>query len=667
MLSAFLTFTVLGLVTGAGYAVAASGLVLTYSTTRVFNVGHGAVAMLMAFLYWELSVHLELPVWLALLLTVGVAAPVLGWLAERVMMRHLSDAPVSTTLVVTVGLLVLLIGAAQAIWPPTARPVQPFFNGDGFPVGSAFVSYHDLMTVIAAVVVAAALYALLTFTRIGIAMRATVDNRGLLQLYGARPSLLSTLSWAIGSALAALAGILLTPVVQLSYFDLTLLVISSYAAAVFGRLKSLPWTFIGALLLGLCQSYAVGYLPPSELLSGVRAAIPALFLFAALLLAPQAQLRIGQIKGIAGVRVPSVRKALISGAGLIVGTAVLAFVMAPQHTDRMALGFILGIVMLSLVPLTGYGGYVSLTQFTFVGIGAIVVARLDSPSPLTLLAGAAAAAVVGVLVALPALRLQGLYLALSTLAFGLLMDKLVFQADFAFGFNGSLEVPRLALPGLTLDTPASYAILSVVVFTLVGFGVLALRRSRYGRILLAMRDSPAGCATLGLNLRWTRVRLFGLSAGIAGLAGGLLGGLNQSVSATEFQLFNSLPLLLLAVVAGVTSVSGAAIGGMTLMLLPVVAGEFEALGGLMFLLIGVAALGLGRDPNGVASRLFTLGRWRPTAKVTVPFRRPAPAYATGTAAVRDVPVSEAPVSSVPVSATPVSPAAEVRASREGKW
>ncbi len=103
------------------------------------------------------------------------------------------------------------------------------------------------------------------------------------------------------------------------------------------------------------------------------------------------------------------------------------------------------------------------------------------------------------------------------------------------------------------------------------------------------------------------------------------------------------------------------------MLLPVVAGEFEALGGLMFLLIGVAALGIGRDPNGVASRLFTLGRWRPTAKVTVPFRRAAPAYATGTAAVRDVPVSEAPVSSVPVSATPVSPAAEVRASREGKW
>jgi branched-chain amino acid transport system permease protein len=399
------------------------------------------------------------------------------------------------------------------------------------------------------------------------------------------------------------------------------------------------------------------------LLGGVRAAIPALFLFAALLLSPQAQLRIGQIKGISGVPVPSVRRALISGAGLIVVVAVLALAMAPKHTDRMALGLILGIVMLSLVPLTGYGGYVSLTQFTFVGIGAIVVARLDSPSPLAILAGAVAAALVGVLVALPALRLQGLYLALSTLAFGLLMDKLVFQADFAFGFNGSLEVPRLALPGVSLDSPEAYAILSAVVFTLVGLGVLALRRSRYGRILLAMRDSPVGCATLGLNLRWTRVRLFGLSAGIAGLAGGLFGGLNQSVAATDFQLFNSLPLLLLAVVAGVTSVSGSAIGGMVLMLLPVVAAEFAELGGIMFLAIGVAALGLGRDPNGVASRLFALGRWRPGAgtKPSVPFRRSVPAYATGSASVSSSAHAGAHVSPA------AEPATSARSSREGKW
>ena len=635
-MTGLLAFTVLGLVTGSGYAVAASGLVLTYSTSRVFNVAHGAIGMVMAFLFWELNVHIGMPVWLAVLLTVGVVAPLLGALAERIMMRHLAGAPVGTALVVTVGLLVMLIGAAQAIWPATARPVEPFFGQHGFRVGSAFVTYHDVTMVVAAVVAAAALYGLLTFTRVGIAMRASVDNRSLLQLYGARTSLLSALSWAIGAALAALAGILLTPVVGLSYYDLTLLVISSYAAAVAGRLRSLPWTFAGALLLGLAQAYAVGYLPPKEYLSGLRAAIPALFLFAALLLSPQAQLRVGQIKGISGVRVPSGRRALTVGAVLIATVAVASFAVAGTQADRLALGFIYGIVMLSLVPLTGYGGFVSLTQLTFVGIGAVVVARLGSSSPLSLLIAAAVSALVGVLVALPALRLQGLYLALSTLAFGLLMDKLVFQAGFAFGFNGSLSVPRLRLPGLDLNGERAYLILSAVVFVAIGFGVLALRRSRYGRILLAMRDSPAGCATLGLNLRWTRVRLFALSAGIAGLAGGLFGGLRQSVAATDFQLFNSLPLLLLAVVAGVTSVSGALLGGMTLMLLPVVASEFPALGGLVFLCIGVASVGLGRDPNGVASRLFTLGRWRPGSRPSTLAHSPEPMrkYSRGRAVQR---------------------------------
>ncbi|MEN3310457.1 MAG: branched-chain amino acid transport system permease protein livM [Micromonosporaceae bacterium] len=612
-MTAFLAFTILGLVTGGGYAVAASGLVLTYSTTRVFNVAHGAIAMVMAFLFWQLTVPFGLAGWLAVLLVVGVAAPLLGALAERLMMRHLADAPAGTALVVTVGLLVMLIGAAQAIWPATARPVEPFFGQRGFAVGTAFVTYHDVLTVAAAALTAAALYGLLTFTRIGIAMRASVDNRGLLQLYGVRTGVLSALSWAIGAALAALAGILLTPVVGLTYVDLTLLVISSYAAAVAGRLRSLPWTFGVALLLGLAQSYAVGYLPPKEYLSGLRAAIPALFLFAALLLSPQARLRIGQIKGLSGVPVPGARRAAMTGAVLVGAVAALAVAIPAAQADRLALAFIYGVVMLSLIPLTGYAGYVSLTQLTFVGIGAITVARIGSPSPLSLLAAAAVSAVVGALVALPALRLQGLYLALSTLAFGLLMDKLVFQADFAFGFNGSLSVPRLRLPGLDLRGERAYLILSAAVFVLVGLAVLALRRSRYGRILLAMRDSPAGCATLGLNLRWTRVQLFALSAAIAGLAGGLFGGLRQTVAATDFQLFNSLLLLLLAVVAGVTSVSGAALGGMMLVLLPVVASEFPALGGLVFLAVGIASVGLGRDPGGVASMLFAVGRWRPRA------------------------------------------------------
>jgi branched-chain amino acid transport system permease protein len=206
------------------------------------------------------------------------------------------------------------------------------------------------------------------------------------------------------------------------------------------------------------------------------------------------------------------------------------------------------------------------------------------------------------------LRLTGLYLALSTLAFGVLMDKLVFQASFAFGFNGSLPAERLSILGITISDGGTYVLLMTIVFVAMGIGLLQLRRGRLGRILIAMRDSPAACGTLGLNMRWFRVGLFGLSAGMAGLAGALFAGLRQTISATDFQLLASLPLLLLAVVCGVTSVTGAAIGGVFFMMLPVLQSNYPGLAGLAFVVIGFGAVALGRDPNGLANLLFALGR-----------------------------------------------------------
>jgi branched-chain amino acid transport system permease protein len=147
-----------------------------------------------------------------------------------------------------------------------------------------------------------------------------------------------------------------------------------------------------------------------------------------------------------------------------------------------------------------------------------------------------------------------------------------------------------------------------IVFVLMGIGLLQLRRGRLGRILIAMRDSPAACGTLGLNMRWFRVGLFGLSAGMAGLAGALFAGLRQTISATDFQLLSSLPLLLLAVVCGVTSVTGAAIGGVFFMMLPVLQSNYPGLAGLAFVVIGFGAVALGRDPNGLANLLFAVGR-----------------------------------------------------------
>ena len=167
------------------------------------------------------------------------------------------------------------------------------------------------------------------------------------------------------------------------------------------------------------------------------------------------------------------------------------------------------------------------------------------------------------------LRLTGLYLALATLAFAAIMDKMLFQADFAFGFNGVLPAERLSILGTSFSSTGGYVFVMAVFLVLTAWAVLLLRRGVVGRLLLAMRDSPAACGTLGLDLRWFRVGLFALSAGIAGLAGALFAGLRQTVGAGDFIYFQSLLLLLCAAVFGVTSVTGAVLGGVALMLLPV--------------------------------------------------------------------------------------------------
>ncbi|WP_203338473.1 ABC transporter permease [Nocardioides limicola] len=607
-MTSLLAFTVLGLFTGAAYSIAASGLVLTYATTRVFNIAHGAMGMVMAFTFWDLAYRQGIPTPVALFLVLFVIAPAMGWFVQRVMMRGLGEAPVSVSLVVSVGLFVGLIGLAQQVWPPAARTVQPFFGEASISIFGVVVTAHQLITIGLAAVVAGMLYLLLNRTRIGTAMRASVDNHQLLQLYGGNPERVAALSWAIGASLAALAGILLTPVIGLDYFELTLLVINAYAAAMLGRLKSLPMTFVGAMSLGVLQSYAVAYLPSSGQLAGLRAVVPAIFLMVIIIALPQAQLRIGQVKGLVSVPVPSLRRSLLTAVGAVFLALAVTVGLSDANLLLAGTAATYAIVMLSLVLLTGYGGHLSLSQFTFAGVGAVAYIQLGSANLFGVFMAAVIAALVGALVALPVLRLTGLYLALSTLAFAVVMDKLVFQADFAFSTDGFLEAERLSVLGVVITNDTSYVMLMILAFLAVGITVLAVRRGPVGRILIAMRDSPAACGTLGLDQRWFRVALFGASAGIAGLAGALFASMRGTIAAAEFNVLASLPLLLIAVVCGVTSVTGAAFGGILLMLMPVVSSSNPGLAGLVFAVVGFGAVALGRNPNGLASLGFLAGR-----------------------------------------------------------
>ncbi len=626
----FVSYTITGLFFGAAYAIAASGLVLTYTTTRVFNLAHGATSMVMAYAFWQLHVDNGLPTWLSIAIVLFGIAPLYGVLLERLVMRRIGDAPVGVMLVVTLGVFLFLIGTAQQIWQAdTPRYVTQFYGYDSFPVLGVQMYYHYLITIIASVVVAAALYVLLNRTRVGTAMRAAVDNRELLQLFGANANRVSMLSWIVGSQMAALAGVLLVARIGLDYYGLTFLVISAFAAAMLGRLRSLPLTYVGAMLLGLAVGYAQ-YVHGSQLLeTGLQSSLPTLMLFLILIFVPEVRLRVGQVKGILAANVPSGRRALAGAVCLILATLAVLPTLDPTNTLHYGDAVVFAIVMLSLVLLTGYGGYVSLSQFTFVGVGAAVVCKMNTTSPIAIVAAVLVAAAVGAAVALPVLRLTGLYLALATLAFGQLMDSLVFQANFMFGFGGKLNAKRVSLLGYDFSDTGSYVFLTVAIFALVGIGLLTLRRGPVGRLLIALRDSPAACATLGLNQRWFRVAVFSGSAGIAGLAGALLAGLHGFAEPAGFKELQSLPLLLAAVVAGISTISGAFAGGMLLMLLPVLAATNKSLSGLEFLVLGGGAILLSRDPNGLVNLFYRgvrlvapglpLPRWlRPTVRAEVP-------------------------------------------------
>jgi branched-chain amino acid transport system permease protein len=634
----FLAFTIIGLIAGSAYAIAASGLVLTYATSNVFNIAHGSIGMFMAFVYWELAVARGVPSLLALVLVVGVIAPLFGLLIERFMMRRLTEAPVAVALVVTVALLVALIGAAQALWPPAGRKVDPFLDGRGLQLGEYFVTGQELITFGVAIGVALGLFVLLSRTRTGTAMRAVVDNRELLALHGARPNRLSGLSWAIGCSLAALAGILLVPTLRLDYLNLTLLVIAAYAAAMVGRLKNLPRTFLGALVLGLMTSYAqwaVAYVPPEidqrlgGLVQGTRIALPTIFLLAVMLMLPQDKLRVGRVAGTTLPALPSWRKTLGWGGAFLAGTWVLTGALSAADNSRFGQALCFSLIMLSLVLLVGYGGDVSLAQMSFVGVGGLVVGGKLLPfvdsglSVLSIVCAFLATALLGVLVAVPALRLRGLYLGLATLAVASALDTMLFQTTFGFGAGGgSLTIERSSLLGVDLTSERAMTMAVGVAFVLMATAVLGIRRSRYGRILLAARDSEAACATLGYNTRAVRIGVFAMSAGLAGVAGAFYTGMRVSISTADFLFFQSLPLLLFAVVGGVTSVTGVLLGGLSYGLMPVLLDRVPALAGVIYVLLLLAVLGLGGNPNGVAQVLFT---WKDRLLGRAGRSRPAPA------------------------------------------
>ena len=656
-------FVIVGITLSAIYAMAAAGLVVTYTTSGIFNFAQGAIGMILTYTYWQLKVAWGIQTLVALLLTVLVAAPILGALIERILMRRLVRAPLVAQLVATVGLLAFFVGLADTIWPSdTYRSIGQFYGADKIQIGTTFIPWYRIITIIVGVIVAIALWALLHKTRVGVAMRAVVDNRDLAALNGARPGMLSMLAWALGSSMAAIAGIFLAmDLGQLSSQGLTFFIVDAFAAAIIARLRSLPMTLVGGAVIGFSLSFQRNFLDLGQRWSPAQIAIPSIILFLALLFVPQARIEGRRIGRAIVARVPSLKRAATGFVALFVVIAILAAALDRVGVRRVEIAMILAFGMLSLVPLTGWAGQISFAQITFMGIGAWAATEFSNSggavfglhlyptgSPLGLVAAVVVVVPIGLLMALPALRLQGLYLALASMAFALMAVPLFFDQPEVFASSSRYGAPigifgfhfneAFSVLGINFGADAGFLLLTTALFGIVGFGVVALRRGAFGRRLIALRDSPAACATLGVNLRATKFAVFGISAGIAGFAGALFAVAQGSAQATDFTAYQGLPLLLLLVVGGVAVVSGAVLGGFLLQGFTVwltawfpnvtVLEWWQRMGP------GLAGIGISRQPDGIIPQVGqdfrdrrdrSKARLAPTAAPTPPpVPRPAP-------------------------------------------
>lgn len=604
-MSNFLQYTVFGIMLGSGYAIAATGLVVTYTTSGVFNFAQGAVGMIAAFGYWELVTAHHVPVLVALVIILILGASIAGAFVERVLMRRLHGASAERPVMVTLGLMVILTGLAAIIWSPsTQRTVGYMINGQ-FRLVGINIEYQYVLIIGVAIAVAIGLRALFYGTRTGYALRAVVDDPELVAMSGASPNRMSQYGWILGFMMAALAGVLLasTQTTGLNIEAMTLLVVSGYAAAIVGRLKNIAVTFIAAVGIGLLENYVVNYLLPhlpQSFVPDVTVALPMVFLFIALVMLPSVRLRaVGRLTTMRAPRVPSGTESLVAGAVFFVVAvaAALAFDNTEfKGTTVLTLGGVvmtLGIVGLSLVLVTGYSGQVSLCQFSFMGIGAFVMGKVaGGGSLLGLVAATAVCAAVGALIALPTIRLRDLYLALATFAFADAVANGFFTDTHIYG-SGGVNIGRIVLPGLSFGGDAAEFLMVSAFFVLAAWMVLAIRRSLFGRRLVALNDSPAAYATVGLNIGFTKVAVFAIAAGMAGLAGALYGTVQQTVGTSDFDIFPGIIFVLFVTIWSIRTVSGAFLAALTYVVLnqlwPSGLGLFAGIG---IILIGRAAGGI---------------------------------------------------------------------------
>ncbi|KAA0233162.1 MAG: Vitamin B12 import ATP-binding protein BtuD [Acidimicrobiales bacterium] len=661
-MSELVSLVLSGAVAGGIYAIMASGLVLTYQTSGIFNFAHGAIAFSTAFVYFQLNQPAAaggqgLPIVVSALVAILVFAPLLGLVLDRLMMRRLSAAPEVARLVGTIGLLIAL--PALLLWiveqgnellswglPSTEQVFQPPGLGPTpaltwNPLGYVTINTNDVAVFGGAAVAALLLWLVLRHTRFGLQTRASVDRRDLARARGVDVERMSAVSWMLSTTLAGLAGVLIAPLFQLDSLVYTLLIFAAFGAVVFGNMRSIPLAFAGGIALGVAQNLIQGYAP--ELLTdiaGFRTAVAFMILLALLIV--KGGTRRDRVAGSVAEDAPPPdhrvelarwRRWLPWITAIAVLVVYVQWVADDFWVGLIAQGLVLGLVFLSFVVVTGMGGMVSLAQATFVTAGGFMAGWLVNHQwPLTMpvlmnngrfafltaaLVGAAVAAAAGLVIALPSLRLGGLALALATLALAFMADQLVFQVEAVRNGSGGWSVTAPSLGPVDFADDRAMSMLLLAVILLITWGIHNLRHSATGRAILATRSSEVAASSAGVSPMRAKLSLFALSAAIAGFGGAFYAAVASPITSLSAPAFLGLVWLAVAVTFGVRRPGGAVVGGLVFALMPSLltsVATWESVpwtwipedvraaldsGYVPSILFGLAAINLAREPDGI--------------------------------------------------------------------
>lgn len=614
---------ILGLVTGSLYAINAIGLVLIYRANRVVNFAQAEFGSVAAVLAIQLSLHWKIPFLLAVVIGLASAA-LLGLTVESLVLRRFARSSRLILAVATIALAQILAGLSLIIpvlWDDagTGTFAVPFTTRfEVFPV--IFNSSHALTLVVVPIIVIA-LGAFLRFSDYGVAIRAAAENSERAGLLGVPVPRLSTIVWVVAAVLSATAVLLRATIVGYSSLGSasgagTSLLLVLLAAAVIGRMENLPRTVLAAVALGVFEEAAVWTWSNTSIVYGMLIAV----ILVGLLAQRQAFSRatetgIQSWRALREVRpvpaelrdVPEVKYVFLALKVIIFGLGVtLPLWASPSQSGAIALVLIYSIVAVSLFVLTGWAGHISLGQFALAGFGgattAVLAGRHEVEPFLALLAGVAVAGAVSLVLGLPALRVKGPFLAVTTLAFAVTSATYFLQNRYFPWFVESQVERPVFFDRIEVETDRAMYWFAFVALVIVLFGVSALRRSRTGRALIATRDNELAAEAVTLDTIKMKLTAFVISGMLAGLAGAVYVFHQRGLHTDSFGADVSIQLFSMVVIGGLGSLPGAVLGAMY-----VRGAQFFLHGGWSFVASGAGILVLLLFmPEGLGGVVYTV-------------------------------------------------------------